>query len=113
MELTINDLRDLLCPSPTINTPSLQSEDWSRVGRSVCIRTVTHTYTGYIAAETDRWLILEDCAWIAQSGRWADWLTHGVQPTSEIEPMPNGTRVAIAAIVDIAPWAHDLPTEQQ
>lgn len=81
------------------------------VGQAVIIRTVTHFFAGRLMAETDRWLILDDAAWIADSGRWADALKSG--SLSEVEPYPGRCQVAVGAVVDMAPWAHALPREQR
>ena len=59
-----------------------------QVGEAYFIRTVTHHYTGRIVAVYDHELVMEDVAWIADDGRFADALKN--KEFSEIEPYPDG-----------------------
>lgn len=77
------------------------------LGESIIVRTVTHYYTGRLAGYDEHWLILDDAAWIADTGRWSTALATG--KLNEIEPYPNKTFVATGAVVDLSAWAHDLP----
>lgn len=79
------------------------------IGKAYFIRTVTHYYTGRVVAVTASDLVLDDAAWVADSGRFHETLRDG--KLKEVEPMPNGTIVGRGAIVDAAPWAHALPKE--
>jgi hypothetical protein len=81
-------------------------------GQNVIVRTVTHYYTGRVVELTDRWLVLEDCAWIADTGQWSAALASGT--LSEVEPYPDGAVwVSVGAVVDIAAWGHALPRTVQ
>lgn len=77
------------------------------IGEAVIIRSVTHYYTGRLVAVADGYLILDDAAWIADTGRWSQALATGT--LSEVEPYPGRCYVSSGAVVDIAPWAHELP----
>lgn len=77
------------------------------IGKAYFIRTVTHYYTGRIVAVTASDLVLDDAAWVADSGRFHETLRDG--KVSEVEPMPDGTIIGRGAIVDAAPWVHALP----
>lgn len=117
MELSLADLRDLIAPAPPV-TATLDTFDPMpgdpldpMPGDTLIIRTVTMTITGRVVACSPTWIILDTAAWIADSGRWADAIATG--SLSEVEPMGDGVRVARAAIVDVAPWRHALPTVQQ
>lgn len=104
MELTLNDIRELLTGStPTANDPCDP-----KPGDKVLIRTVTMTLTGEVVACSPSWVVLDKAAWIADTGRFSQALSTGV--LSEIEPMGDGVRVARGAVVDVAAWKHDLPT---
>ncbi len=82
------------------------------VGKNVYIRTVTFHYTGKLVSENASWLTIEDAAWIADSGRWADALNKGT--LSEVEPFPSGqVQISRDTIVDVSIWDHDLPRTQQ
>ncbi len=79
-------------------------------GKNVFVRTVTHHYTGRLAAVEDGFLQLDEAAWIADDGRFADALAEG--KLAEVEPYPGTCYVALGAIVDVSEWLHDLPREQ-
>lgn len=75
-------------------------------GKNVFIRTVTYHYTGRVVGGDATSLILEDAAWIADSGRFSAAMGSG--NLSEVEPFPAG-QVYVSAIVDVHEWTHDLP----
>ena len=82
-----------------------------KIGMQYFIRGVTHYYTGRLGAVTETDLVLEDAAWIADTGRFTDALKSGV--FNEIEPFSKPVIVARAAIVDYTEWPHTLPREQK
>ena len=69
------------------------------IGKTYFIRTVTMIDTGVLVAVTPQELVLEDAAWIADTGRFADALRKC--EFNEVEPFPDG-RVIIGrgAIID-------------
>lgn len=77
------------------------------VGNKVFLRTVTHYYTGKILQVTATEIILDDAAWIADTGRFSNALATGV--FSEVEPFPATISVNRGAFVDATHWPHDLP----
>ena len=81
------------------------------LGGNVFVRTVTHHYTGRLVAADESFLQLEDAAWIADDGRFADALTSGA--LSEVEPYPGECLVARGAVLDVCVWNHDLPRTQK
>jgi hypothetical protein len=81
------------------------------IGKNVFVRTVTHHYTGKLAAIEDGFLKLKDAAWIADDGRFADALSNGT--LNEIEPYPGICYVNVGALVDMCEWLHDLPRAQK
>ena len=89
---------------------SEKSESPYRVGQSYLIRTVTLYYTGKVKRVTAKELVLEDAAWIADTGRFSDALKTGV--LSEIEPMGE-VIIGRGAIVDAVIWSHALPKEKK
>ena len=80
-----------------------------KVGNKVFIRTVTHYYTGQIVEVSDSEIVLDDAAWIADTGRWGWALEHGT--LSEIEPFCDPVAINRASIVDMTIWRHALPRE--
>jgi hypothetical protein len=80
------------------------------IGECYLIRTVTAYQTGRLVAVYQHELVLEDAAWIADTGRFHKALADGT--LNEIEPAPNGrVFVGRGAIVDVFPWKHPLPRE--
>jgi hypothetical protein len=80
-----------------------------KVGDNVFIRTVTMYYTGKVVAVSGAEVALSSAAWIADCGRFAQFLSTG--KASEVEPYPDGTvvRVSRGAIADWCDWPHPLP----
>jgi hypothetical protein len=80
-----------------------------QVGECYLIRTVTHYYTGRLKSLTTTDLVLEEAAWIPDTGRYSVALQTG--QLLEVEPYPNEVIVSLAAIVDAARWSHPLPRQ--
>jgi hypothetical protein len=78
-----------------------------RVGNPVLIRSVTHYYTGRIVIVTKDEIVLEDAAWIADTGRFSEALKNGL--FIEVEPFVQPVAVGRGAIVDVTDWTHALP----
>ena len=82
------------------------------IGKNYFIRTVTFYYTGKLVRVTAQELVLEQAAWIADTGRFAQALATG--DFSEVEPYPaHDLIVGRGAVVDawLADWK--LPTQQK
>ncbi len=82
-------------------------------GDKVLIRTVTMIQTGKIKGIGPDWIELEQAAWIADTGRFAQTLAEGT--VSECEPVPGDGRCVVGrgAVIDIFDWPHDLPRKQK
>jgi hypothetical protein len=78
-----------------------------KIGEKYFIRTVTHYFTGRLIEIYARELVLEEAAWIADTGRFSDALKSGI--FSEIEPIDNHLIVGRDAIIDCVRWDHELP----
>ena len=76
------------------------SDSHWKLNANYIIRTVTMTLTGKLVTVTDKELVLEDAAWIADTGRWADTIKVGT--FNEVEPFPDGEQVIVgrAALID-------------
>lgn len=77
------------------------------LGEQYLIRTVTMIQTGRLVYLDDKELVLEDAAWIADTGRFGEALATG--KLNEVEPFPAEVGINRAAIIDFAIWKHDLP----
>ena len=69
------------------------------IGKVYLIRTVTMIDTGRLVAVTEHELVLEDAAWIADTGRFAQAIEKA--EFGEVEPFPSG-RVVLGrgAVID-------------
>ena len=81
------------------------------IGESYLIRTVTMIYTGRLKAVTPTDFVLEDAAWVADTGRLADALSEGT--LLEVEPYPGEAIVSRASYIDASVWKHPLPRVQK
>ena len=104
----MSELKALISGVNSSNTGTSHSFE---IGSCYLIRTVTMMYTGRLVSVTESDIVLEDAAWIADSGRYANALAEGT--LNEVEPYPNRVGVSRASIVDFAVWTHPLPREQK
>lgn len=81
-----------------------------QVGKNYLIRSVTHYYTGRLVSVFRQELVLEDAAWIADTGRFSNALKSG--NLNEVEPMSGRVVVGRGAIIDASIWEHSLPNAQ-
>lgn len=89
--------------------------DIIRIGKSVLIRTATFHYIGTIQdmefeGETG-YFVLNPAVWLADSGRFSTALRTGT--IAEYEVLPDGVIIFKNAAVDMMPWNHPVPTEDQ
>jgi len=77
------------------------------IGEKYFIRTVTMALTGRLTAVYGQELVLSDAAWIADTGRFSDFLKTGI--ASEVEPFPDMVIVGRGSIVDACVFQHELP----
>ena len=111
-DLTIREARELartLAPlMGTTTQPTGIKEHPYPVGECVFIRTVTMHYTGRLIRVTAGELVLEEAAWIADSGRFHIALAKG--DLNEVEPYPDGEVIVPRdGVLDVSRWLHDLP----
>lgn len=83
-----------------------------KLGENICVRTVTMLYTGRLVAEDDKTLYIDQATWIADSGRYKDFVEQGM--VSECEPYPAELIVRINkdTIVDDHDFNSPLPRKQ-
>jgi hypothetical protein len=77
------------------------------VGSAYLIRTMTHYYTGRLRSVYQSELLLDDAAWIADTGRYADALVSG--KLNEVEPIVGPVVIGRGAIVDAVKWPNNIP----
>lgn len=82
-----------------------------QVGSNYFIRTVTYFSTGKVKAIVGQFLVLEDAAWIADTGRFMQAIMEG--KLNEVEPVEVNMFINLNSITDAFVWKHKLPREQK
>jgi len=78
-----------------------------QVGTAYLIRTLTMYWTGRLMAIYPSELVLEDAAWIADTGRWHEATC--TENLVEVEPREGPVIINRKSIVDACEWATPLP----
>lgn len=96
-QLTIGEAKEIA--SFLQKKPDYDTESPWEIGKIYLIRTVTMIDTGRLVAVTPSELVLEDAAWIADTGRFHDQLKK--LDFNQIEPFPDGkVIIGRGAIID-------------
>lgn len=83
-----------------------------QIGKNYVIRTVTMIQVGKLIEVTENELVLQNAAWVADTGRWQQFLEDGT--TKEVEPFPDGNIiVGRQALIDAVVWKHELLRKQK
>ena len=82
-----------------------------QIGKNYVIRTVTMIQVGKLVNVTDNELVLEDAAWVADTGRFADFIKDG--KVDEVEPFIDRVIVGRHSIIDSTIWRHELLRKQK
>lgn len=81
------------------------------IGEKYFVRTVTHYMVGKLEEVRGGFLVFSNASWIADTGRFADFLKEG--EANEVEPVKGLYRIAIGSVVDIFDFPHTLPSKQK
>lgn len=82
-----------------------------KIGQGYLIRTVTLYYTARVSDMIGKFLVLDECAWIADTGRFMEAVQKGT--FGEVEPMGNSIILNSDSIIDATPINFKLPKEQK
>ena len=106
-DLTLGQIKDIqsMCGSKDQTTGPY------KIGSSYFIRTVTHYYTGKLKHIFSDTLVFEEAAWIADTGRFFDFLRDG--KVNEVEPFVSDVIIPKGSIVDVTIWTHKLFKDQK
>ena len=110
-ELTVGEARQLVAMIVAEASPSKDTGPWA-VGHAYLIRTCTMTLLGKLVGVWNQELQLDDAAWIADTGRFADAIKGGPSKLAEVEPMGT-VIIGRGSIVDAVAWEHELAKEQK
>ena len=103
MEVSLKDIKELLVGGNEKSTGHPY-----KLGEKYFIRTITMYYTGKMKAVYDKELVMTDVSWVADTGRFNEFLKSG--SPKEVEPYPSGdVIIGRGAILDVAEWSHELP----
>jgi hypothetical protein len=108
-ELTVKQVNELKSLFKTGNAKP--RETLCSAGKSYFIRTVTHHYTGHCTKCTHDFIELNQAAWIADDGRFHNFLKSG--DANEVEPFVEPVRIPIGCVIDCTEWKHALPVKQK
>lgn len=89
---------------------SLTSKIPFKVGKKYFIRTITYFVTGKVKKISGGFLVLEDAAWVADTGRFMEAINDG--KLSEVEPVDVQVYLNLNSITDGYEWRHALPRKQ-
>ena len=82
------------------------------IGEKYYFEQVTKYFTGRLIGLTEKEFILDQCAWIADTGRYAGAMANG--SFTEVEPFPDGiVFISRGANVIVRPWGLILPRGQK
>lgn len=98
-ELTLKQIREIAALANPYSGGAQRGSHPYKLGAKYFIRTVTMHHTGKLVEVGDKELVLEDAAWIADSGQFTNAIEKG--DFSEVEMFPKG-RVIIGrgAVID-------------
>ncbi len=82
-----------------------------KIGEKYFVRTVTHYMVGKLEEITGNFMVFSNASWIADTGRFADFLKTG--EASEVEPVIGLYRLAVGSVVDVFDFEHTLPKSQK
>lgn len=103
-EMTVGQVKEI---QALLGGGKSKYEPIAEIGKKIFIRTVTHHYTGEVVKCNRDWLELKDAAWIADDGRFNNFLKTG--SANEIEPFEDNVRIPIGSVLDVTEWKHALP----
>lgn len=108
-ELTFGQIKQL---SGLLAPVSSDNSHWE-VGKNYVIRTVTHIDIGTLTKVTDKEFVLINATWVADTGRFKEFVKTG--EINECEPYPDDLPVIVGrgALIDACEWLHALPREQK
>jgi len=95
-DLTLGQVKEL---QNIFNNQNINANCPFEIGEKYLIRTVTFTYTGQLKSKDSVFLVLQDCDWIADTGRFSEALENQ-DKFNEVEPFKNDVIIAKGAIVD-------------
>jgi len=108
--LKIDDQEYIRVQDVPLMQPKERKGAWT-IGECYLIRTVTMMDVGRLTYLDDKFMVLAEASWVADSGRFHDAVTTG--KLNEVEPFDDEAIIALGAIVDAVVWKSPLPKAQK
>lgn len=101
-KLTLGQIKEIqsLCGTKNVSRSPF------KIGEKYFIRTATFFHLGRLKEVSGKWLILEDASWIADTGRFYDFLKNG--KCNEYEGFQDDVFIPLDSVIDITKWKHEL-----
>lgn len=81
------------------------------VGSAYYVETFGKHFVGRVADVTPTAVVLDSCAWVAETGRYHEFHRAGRAVGMEVEPVGDGWTVPLAYVSGFRRWPHPLFTE--
>lgn len=82
-----------------------------KIGTAYLIRCMTMYYTGRLIEVSNQELVLEDAAWIADTGRYSEALKTG--KLNEVEPIIGNVIIGRGSLGDAVEWPNNIPLPRE
>lgn len=97
--LTYGQIKELKALFGSGSNLAVASDHPFEVGKKYLIRTVTMIQTGMVKSIRGKFIVLEQAAWIADTGRFSEAL-EDQEKMKEVEPFKNDAIVNMDTIID-------------
>lgn len=105
------DRRNVDIEAVSVQIPAEDAKHPYTIGSNIIVRMVTTIITGRLVWVGDHELVLEDPAWIADTGRWNQVISGDHEVLEEVEPGDGPVIIGRGAILDVWPWIGLLPRD--
>lgn len=106
--LTLGEIKTLKC---LFNKEDGATAHPYKIGTAYLIRGVTMYYTGRLVSVNNMELVLDEAAWIADTGRYSEAVKTG--KLNEVEPIVGPCIIGRGSIVDAVEWPNNIPLPRE
>lgn len=110
-DLTMKQIREIQALTVPPTAPDSTFKHPFKIGGKYLIRTVTMIDTGRVVDVMPNYIVLEDAAWIADTGRFSDAIKSVI--FNEVEPFPDGQVIIGAGSIIDAVEISETPRNQK
>lgn len=92
-DLTLGEVKEI---NNLVSHSAFENNNYKYIkGQKICIRGVTMIYTGIVEEDLNDAVVLSSACWIADTGRWSEFLKNPEKNVSESEMYPENTKIPI------------------